>query len=408
MAMFNIVLNIANSAKGKTMKWLIFTYKNIVYSLKHKPAFCAIMLIVQFVSALAIFLSIGIVQNAYSKQQTITEQNQRFVVDLRFYSSDETVLVPNGYIVDEYGNEEIQYSEKRKIIYDNCVLYGEFCDKIDQLCKEIDYQYNYIGFDCYTDSSLPEESYRVVSMMYSPLVSEKNEPKENNIWVEYNKYPYELGDHINIDGKEFVVEKNDKDSSGAWGYAYIKMNSKMISDDYLVISFELMLDYVPSEKEVNEIKGIINSLFRVSEISEPVIPDLMELQYQRTTVLVGIVIMILCAVNAGSFYLYLLYSRKKNLSVLRICGCKTWQAAIIYYSELFVQITLPFSAATLCFDKWICPMVSSIYPIFNMIYNLKIYLILYITYTILSFLIMLPRMLPLLRDTEFISNKDVR
>lgn len=387
------------------MNYLIFTYKNITYTLSRKPVFSAILLAVQLVSVIAILFSIGIVQNAYSKQQEITQWNRRFEIELRYDSPLETELVQAGYSADENGETEIAYEPQPIKMYDKCVAFSAFREKIDELCREIDYQYDYVGLNCLTDSASPKDGFRVVSVMYSPNATEKNEPSGNNLWVQYDMYPLEVGEAVEIGGKSYVVEKNDKGSNGAWYYGYMKMNESVLQNDFLVISFELMLDHVPTEAESTKITQTIRSLFDTNEITVPTVPDLMELQFQRTTIGVATAIMLLCALNAGSFFLYLLHSRRRNLTILRLCGCKTRQALAIYYAELFLQISIPFLAAWLIFDKWLRELACAEYAVFDTLYSSKLYLLVYFGYLAVSFVAMLPRIIPLLKSADIATNK---
>jgi len=154
---------------------------------------------------------------------------------------------------------------------------------------------------------------------------------------------------------------------------------------------DLLFNFVKpvTRSQYNEIKEKISGAFgELAVIPELDIPESENYYLYNTIIIISILIALLSAVNFAVLYKYILSKRTKALSVFRICGCTKFKALGMFLSECMI-ITVPvFALTSLCYDKFVLPVLARRFEYIESAYSMKLYLIIFAIYVLSSLIVL--------------------
>ena len=154
---------------------------------------------------------------------------------------------------------------------------------------------------------------------------------------------------------------------------------------------DLLFNFVKplTRSQYDEIKEKISDAFgELAVIPELDIPESENYYLYNTIIIISVLIALLSAINFAVLYKYILSKRTKSLSVFRICGCTRFKALGMFLSECMI-ITIPvFALTSLCYDKFILPVLAVHFEYIESAYNMKLYLIIFAIYVLSSLIVL--------------------
>lgn len=278
------------------MKRLELVFLNIIILIKQQSLFFALMIISQIVVCIGIFLGIGAIQNTQNEQKEIDVRTMYFEV----YHS--------GVILDDTG----------KISYKECDNILDFERKTERVLSVIpENMLSFVKISGIVSENEPIGYNAVITAPDSfPLTQEQIENGEKcAILREESKLgDLSVGDSITLLNTEYKVV-----SVGDYS-AEVLIPIGAADKNFLADGLRIELKEVPDRALCDEISAALNELFPESEISTPEIPDLMELQFNRTMILSSLIIIIIAVLNLSYCYSYLFIKRKRIIAAYMICG----------------------------------------------------------------------------------------
>lgn len=89
----------------------------------------------------------------------------------------------------------------------------------------------------------------------------------------------------------------------------------------------------------------------------------------RNIILISVLVAAVSVMNFAMLYLFIIRKRRNSLAVMRLCGARKWQTALIYLGECVI-ITIPaFGLGTLVFDVLLKNYFVKQFPYMNDAFN---------------------------------------
>ena len=102
---------------------------------------------------------------------------------------------------------------------------------------------------------------------------------------------------------------------------------------------------------------------------ELLLPDDDYLALYRNIILISMLVAAVSVMNFAMLYLFIIRKRRNSLAVMRLCGARKWQTALIYLGECII-ITIPaFGLGTLVFDMLLKNYFIKQFPYMNDAFN---------------------------------------
>lgn len=383
--------------------YIKFAFKNLKNMILKQPLSFVVIILTQIFAAVSIFLSYGLIQNTNAVQGEISEMNRRFEIQL--YKIDENII---SY--DKDGNVENETIS---------IPYCEFTEKFDELLNFIDEEK-----DCHYVRGLLElgnEQYMMRGNHYYSrqkydevveFTKKQGVPEvftyenyingDNVVKVNYDSYPCEENQTIDINGEKYTViqaykRKNVYDIGlpATFNFSY-----KSIPKTTKLMRAYIVLDDIPTQQRVEEINDKIQEIFGSdTPVTLPAVPDLLTVQFNRISYSISFAVILIIVLNVSFVYMYVLEKRKNWLYVMKFCGCKQKQCIMIFMLEILLIVAACLLAGTLIFKYGMFPYFAKMYPAFSLIFNTKAYLFICLSYMLLSVFIIFSVVQPFVKQT---------
>ena len=150
----------------------------------------------------------------------------------------------------------------------------------------------------------------------------------------------------------------------------------------------LALNNKITKSEYDDFTAYISEFFKDKiTLYEPAFDLASNTSYYITVVLISVIIAILSALNISILYNYIIISRTRQLTIMRICGGLTSNLSISTANEI-ILIMLPVSIiSALCYDKFILTVLSAKFPLMKAAYNPYVYAEIILIYSAISYLL---------------------
>lgn len=191
-------------------------------------------------------------------------------------------------------------------------------------------------------------------------------------------------------------------SDGSWDSDIIGKTVRFLGKDYKVIGLVGSMGdtlYVPFSsipddviiKEVNIMpnKPISTYAYRhMKQAFEDVygeyvnFPEMYTVDSEEKTfyvsiMMISVVLSALAAIILAILYRYIIFTRRKTMSVMRLCGCTRGKIRLMYLLEIIGSATLIFALCGLVYHKLILPRLTYLIDRIGEVYSLNTYLYIY-------------------------------
>lgn len=327
------------------MKMLSLVFRNISKLFKAQKVFLIFFVISQIIACLAIFLSVGAIHNTRTEQKDIDIRTMYFEVYI------EPVTI---------GDMQKKAERILTVIPENMLSYASIYRKN----KDTSY---YVQLNANDDSVISAEQ-----IQNGEKVVGVNEAFSNN-----DKGP-KVNDKIDLFGTEYTVI-----SVGDYVCDFI-LPITAIDSSLPVDRFRVNLSEIPDKELAEEIQQTINEVFPVTtENHTPEIPDLVNVQFNRTMIITSALVIVIVVLNLSYCYCYLFLKRKKMLAIYMICGSSNSTAANIMIAESVIISAVCYIAA-MCIINPFTSQIAQIYPAAELLYSVEFFAIVGFAYTVLT------------------------
>lgn len=342
---------------------LIDIKRNILFS-KFK---LSILCITQVVAVLCVFTAYGIASNLFIEKAEQTTLNTTFFISLFREEAEELVY------------DEITYSEFDQKI--KAVL-----NSSENLWKSVSsYGYVLCNNEKRSFAALDPNLYYEYEASPNQFTEQDFRTNNNVISVNSEALPYSPGDTVTIGSRNYTVKASNKNFA-----ADIIIPYNSLTDDFLISRFDLFLGDIPTQNEISVISNKIRESFGYDlGMDVPQVPDLIENQFNNSTLLITILVGIIVLVNFGYLYDYILYTQSNVAALYKNVGCTKDKMIGIFITEFSIIgiLMLPISLAI--FFKLLRPFLANYYDVLNSVYTHKAVAYLVLGYIIADILIKL-------------------
>lgn len=124
---------------------------------------------------------------------------------------------------------------------------------------------------------------------------------------------YHIGDAISILGENYTIVGIRKSTD-------IEVNFDSLNKNQLFSAICISLNTIPSKKSIEAISSIIENNLEIKELVQPKERDVFSEISFDTKLVSTFLLVLLTVLNVNMIYSYLLYQRKKQHAIYRICG----------------------------------------------------------------------------------------
>ncbi len=118
------------------------------------------------------------------------------------------------------------------------------------------------------------------------------------------------------------------------------------------------------------------------------LPDDDYLALYRNIILIAVLVAAVSVMNFAMLYLFIIRKRKNALAVMRLCGARKWQTALIYLGECVI-ITIPaFLLGTLLFDILLRNCFVKQFTYMNDAFGLPVYIAIFGVYLVVMLIVL--------------------
>ena len=366
------------------MKYLFYNIRNLA---KHEKFIFAIMLVCVFVSAWIMTFSYGLYQNYHA-------------------------LIQEG--------EQIGKSAAPEIAEGKTFTYGDFKSYLDALPNDLlngsdlimcmsDYSYenatqsgdmlSQILFSRFTVrngkyqiSSAIAESWANKGMITGSFLSDEDERLGNNVVMvrdQLDQFSKEANANLIIDDYTAMIYGKEYKIIG-------KHTSNGLIVPFLSVPAETSVYQVSIRFEKTMTKKIYSELIETANevipgkliFPELELPDRESLYIYNNIMMISVFIAILTIVNFASLYNYIFGKRRRQLTIMRICGCTAARAVGICLGECCMICVPMFLAGMLTYIPFMKYVLSSLFEYMEASYSVWIYAAIFGIYIIMLISIM--------------------
>lgn len=370
------------------MKYVIYPIKNLILFIKKSPFVFFIIIAGQIICVTSSFVVYSLLQNTKIEEK-----------------ADEGVYSPDKLMFIQYGKGKYGINEERNI--DETYTLKEFRDKLEQVVE-------YVGDDMImadlyifsTDENdkwlhnteglttcFVRENVEIFGQKFN-VEDMTNTEHKISVSTLLDTNVLNIGDKITVGGEEYEV-----DYKSEIFYLYIKYGSlPWNNEDMRVGRFDIDFKKVPTYSYIKKLEKKLNEIFPDNPcIHFPEVEDLEKLQKSGYIRMSAALIVSVIIINLALVYQYILRERYKWLAVMRMCGCKKYQAFLIYFAEVVLMLFLSISIGYFAFTKFAQPQLIRIYPLIEELFYLGINKTILRLYVIISVIIMSAGIVPCIR-----------
>ena len=110
--------------------------------------------------------------------------------------------------------------------------------------------------------------------------------------------------------------------------------------------------------------------------------------FYNTNIWLSVIIALAAAVNLAVLYRYVLMTRRKTLAIFRLLGAKKNKIRRIYIAETLGISVVVFALCAVLFNYAVLPWLIKYYPYCSEVYSLKVYGIMFLIYTLVSYIVL--------------------
>ena len=370
---------------------MIYIFKNILHSLRQNTLISLLYLLCTAAAVFAVLFSHGVYQN-YSTDTYISEISAD--QEQAFYSFGEKLeRIENEGTVSWRGGGKGTVGEFRKVL-----------ELLDDDVKE-----SFTGF--FLSYSLKQ--YGMTEWMNGRLEYHTEDHRYGLYWeyldnthVTYGRYFTEnedfsgarvavirnypigespapsafVGDKITLFGAEYEVVGIWSESDA--GSDDLAVPFATLPEDMPIKSVSFLEGKVITTKAFDAVNNAMKQVFGDSvNIPEMETADVTEVKFYTSIVIISVVLSAIAAVTLMILFRYIIFTRRKMISILRLAGCTRGRAAVMFISEAVGVSVLIFGLCAAAYHKLILPGLTFFFPKITEVYTLQAYLYIFAVFT---------------------------
>ncbi|MBR6336872.1 MAG: hypothetical protein IKR76_03980 [Ruminococcus sp.] len=206
-------------------------------------------------------------------------------------------------------------------------------------------------------------------------ISDKNEQNGDNVMVlKSESWDNEIiGKTVRFFGKEYKV-------IGLVGSVAdpIQVPFSTIPDDVIIKDVNIMPDKPISTYAYRHMKQAFEEVYGdYVNFPEMYTVDTKEKTFYVSIMMISVVLSVLAAIILAILYRYIIFTRRKTMSVMRLNGCTRGRIRLMYLIEIIGSATLIFTLCALAYHKLILPRLTYLIDRIGEVYSLNTYLYIY-------------------------------
>lgn len=180
-----------------------------------------------------------------------------------------------------------------------------------------------------------------------------------------------VGKSVDILGKEYTVVGTE--GNGMISQILVPFNS--VSDDLTFNFIDIMVNSVLTTPVYEDMRSCFEAVYGERAVFPEIeTVDVTEVRYYNSIMMIAVIIAVISAVNLAILFRYILASRSKSLSVMRICGCTKNRARRMYICEIIGISSAVYLICALIFNTAVLPQLTKYYQYVKEVYTFKTYL----------------------------------
>ena len=422
------------------MVTLKYIFKSLRITVKNSPAVFIMYVLSCMVSVVVVMFSHGVYQN-YQTKVTELEQGKNvgpsgnmimaytpiYFGNITAEHIEDPGTDMNGQVYEPYKYYEADGSttvgevrkvldkldEKTKTEFDGFFMW---CDMKATINEHPEYafdcgEYNkyFLGDDWYYQQHEGEDLSQVKEKppVFKPFTSIRCEyRKELGIFSFYKTAVRNEGDAVS---GERITDENEMNAdnvmlltSESWDSEIVGKSVRFFDKEYKVIGLvnqftdtvEVPFSTMPDDVIINEVmilpnKPISTYAYRhMKQAFEEVFGDYVnfpemytvdtdEKTFYVSIMMISVVLSVLAAIILAILYRYIIFTRRKTMSVMRLNGCTRGRIRLMYLIEIIGSATLIFALCGIIYQKLILPKLTSLIDRIGEVYSLNTYLYIY-------------------------------
>ena len=368
------------------LKYIVYPIKNLIRFIKKSPVVFIIIIAGQIICVTSSFVVYSLIQNTRVEEK-----------------ADEGICSPDKLLFIDYGRGKYGINDERNI--DETYTIKEFREKLEQVVDYVgddmimadlyifstdendEWMQNTAGITtCYVREDVLGQKVTVEDMTNTEHKISVSTILDTNV--------LDIGDKMTVGGEEYEV-----DVKSEIVYLYIKYGSlPWDNEDMRVGRFDIDFKKVPTYSYIKKLEKKLNEIFPDNPcIHFPEVEDLEKLQNSGYVKMSAALIVSVIIINLALIYQYILRERYKWLAIMRMCGCKKYQAFLIYFVEVILILSVSISFGYFAFTRFAQPQLIRIYPLIKELFYLGIHKTILKLYVIISVIIMSAGIVPCIR-----------
>lgn len=370
---------------------LNYIYKSIIISIKNNLVISMLYVICTAAAVLAVLFSHGVYQN-YSTDTYLSEISSD--QEQAFYSFGEKLdKIENSGTVSYQGDGRGTVGEFRQVLElldeDVKESFTGFWIRFDLrsygMAERMDGRLEYhaeVGkyglYNDYIDNT---------HVTYGRNITEEEEYHGSKVCVMHN-YPIGenpaptalVGDKVTLFGSEYEI-------IGMWSEADagaddLSVPFASLPDDIPVSSIFFLEGKVITTKAFNAVNDAMKQVFGDSvNIPEMETADVTEVKFYNSVVIISVVLSVIAAITLMILFRYIIFTRRKMLSILRLAGCTRCRAAVMFITESVGISVLIFGLCAIAYHFLILPRLTFFFPKITEVYTVRTYLYIFAVFT---------------------------
>jgi hypothetical protein len=283
------------------------------------------------------------------------------------------------YIYDDYVESRKEFDEEAELSGDKEKYYEDNGMDINApLDPTTDYSINYPLFmfrlEYHSDSGeygLYSEYLENQTITEGRMITEDEEESGAAVAVFPPNGADFVGKSVDILGKEYTVIGTEGD--GMISEILVPFNS--VSDDLTFDFLGIMVSDVMTTPVYEDLKSCFETVYGDrAQFPELETVDVTEVRYYNSIMAIAVIIAIISAVNLAVLFRYILSSRNKSLSVMRIYGCTKNKARVMYIAEIICVSAAIYWICAYIYSAVFLPWLTNFYQYIKEVYTAKTYL----------------------------------
>lgn len=368
-----------------------YIFKNIIHSLRSNTLICLLYVVCTAAAVMAVLFSHGVYQN-YSTDVYISgvssDQKQAY------YSFGEKLdRIENSKTVSYRGGGRAAVGEFRQVLAllsdDVKESFQGFFVKYDTRSYGMDeYMHGRLEYHAEVGRyGLYKEFTDNTHVTFGRYISDEEEYQGAKVCVMHS-YPINdspapaafVGDKITLFGSEYEIIGMWSESDA--GSDDLSVPFASLPDDMPVSSISFLEGKVITTKAFNAVNDAMKQVFGDNvNIPEMETADVTEVKFYTAIVIISVVLSAIAAITLMILFRYIIFTRRRMISVLRLAGCTRGRAAVMFIAEAVGVSVLIFGLCAVIYHWLILPGLTFFFPKITEVYTIQTYLYIFAVFT---------------------------